>query len=58
MSVDNRVNSDHDNHNNNSDDNNDKEAEDFDRRLSEMRVSLKDKGSRKRITIMEVSNHG
>ena len=58
MSVDNSINSDHDNHNNNSDGNNDIEVEDFDHRLSEMGVSLKDRGSRKKITIMEVSNHG
>ena len=34
------------------------EVEDFDKRLSQMGVSLKDKGSRKRVSIMEVSNNG
>lgn len=34
------------------------EVEDFDQRLSQMGVSLKDKGSRKRVSIMEVSNNG
>ncbi|KAK7088799.1 proline dehydrogenase 1, mitochondrial-like isoform X2 [Littorina saxatilis] len=34
------------------------EVEDFDRRLSEMGVMLKDKGSRKRISIMEITQNG
>ncbi|KAL8574325.1 hypothetical protein ACOMHN_015856 [Nucella lapillus] len=34
------------------------EVEDFDRRLSEMGVSLKDRGSRKRVSIMEISQNG
>lgn len=34
------------------------EVEDFDRRLSSMGVSLKDKGSRKRVSIMEISQSG
>ena len=58
MSVDNRVNSDLDNQNNNNNNDSDIEVEDFDHHLSEMGVSLKVKGSRKRITITEVSNHG
>ncbi|XP_076453002.1 proline dehydrogenase 1, mitochondrial-like isoform X1 [Babylonia areolata] len=34
------------------------EVEDFDRRLAEMGVSLKDRGSRKRVSIMEVTQSG
>ena len=34
------------------------ELEDFDQRLSDMGVQLKDEGSRKRVSIMEMSQSG